>query len=543
MSLYRPETPIDIDPRYGTSFLARSASVASPSKLASIAGFQVLAQGGNAIDAMVAVNSTMGVTFPHMTGAGGDAFWLIYDAKTGKTHALNASGRSGANATQENFADQKQINQRGPRSVITVPGAVSGWCEAHKQFGKLPFADCLKSAIRRAHHGFPVNASLAKYAEHKLETLRTYTQTARTFLKDGVAPPIVGDTLSNPHLARTLETIAEGGHDAFYRGDIAQEIVRSLQAEGGILTTEDFANHKADWVDPVSMDFRGGRVVAPPPNSEGLITLQILGMLEELDTGNWGDDPVSFIDDFTRATSAALRDRDHYLNDPDFYDVPCDKLLSREYLAERAQSIQRGYLGAPETGLGGDGDTTFSCAVDAEGNAVAVIQSLYWEWGSGFVGGDTGVMLQNRGSFFSLNSLAHNDLQPGKRPAHTLTCSMVLNEQGPELIVGAMGGDGQPQTQALLIKRIMDQGYSVQHAVDAPRWLLGRTWGEQQRGLRLENRYSEALADALRDLGHINVSRVESFSDLMGHAQAIRIRDGLIESAADPRAHGLAIGF
>ena len=533
----------DKDPRFGKPFTARKAAVASPNQLASMAGYNMLQKGGNAIDAMVAVNSALGVVFPHMTGAGGDSFWLIYDAKSKKHYALNATGRSAKNVHLDDYKGQDSINSRGPKSAITVPGAVDGWYQSHKRFGKLPFKECLESAITLAREGFPVSASVAKFSETRLDVLREYESTAHTFLKDGVAPYMEDDIMKNEALADTLEQIAEKGRDVFYKGEIADRICQFLKEVGGFLTKEDFENHESNWDEPAEVEYRGRKVISPPPNSDGLVTLQILGMLENFDPSDWKEDQSKFIDIFTRATDLAFKDRDQYLDDPAFNKVPLDTLLSKDYLAHRSERIRDGISGPPEVGVGKRGDTTFSCAVDAEGNAVAVIQSLYWEWGSGLVAGNTGLLLQNRGAYFSLDPQARDCLQPEKRPAHTLTCSMVFKDEKPELIVGAMGGDGEPQTQATIISRVIDQGYNVQAAIDEPRWLLGRSWGDPYKGLRLEGRYGKEIVKKLEKLGHINVSLMDEFSDLAGHAQAIQVFDNRLEAGADPRAGGLAIGY
>lgn len=533
------------DPRFGKSFIAQKEAIATPSTIASVVGHNIMQKGGNAIDAMVAVNSTLGVVFPHMTGAGGDAFWLIYDAKTNQQYALNASGRSAGDVSKELYKGQETIEPRGPKAAITVPGAVDGWYQAHKRFGgNLTFKECLQPAIDHAREGFSVSRSLAKFSEDKLDLLRRYETTSNIFLKNGVAPYLEGDKMKNENLATTLEQIAEHGRDAFYKNEIAEEICDYLSKHGGVLTKKDFENHTSDWVKPAEVKYRGKTVIAPPPNSEGMATLQILGMLDKLDCENWSENEAEFIDVFTRATKIAFEDRDHYLDDPNFSKVPLDQLLNEEYLSERSEKIKSKELGPPELGIGTKGDTTFSCAVDKEGNAVGVIQSLYWEWGSGIVAGETGVLLQNRGSFFSLDDNERNNLQPNKRPFHTLTCSMVFNESGkPELVVGAMGGEGEPQTQAAIISRVIDQGYSVQEAIDFPRWLLGRTWGDIYRGLRLEGRYKKELKTELEKLEHVNIEFVEDFSDLVGHAQAIQIFEDHLEAAADPRADGIAIGY
>lgn len=532
------------DPRYGHSFIATRAAVSSPNELSTVVGNNILRDGGNAIDAMVAVNAALGVVFPHMTGAGGDSFWLIHDGKSGKQYALNASGKSAANVDVKSYQEQGYIDDRGVESAITVPGAVDGWYQAHNRFGKLPFSDCLQPAIDYARNGFPVSKSLAQFSEQSLDLLRANDETAKTFLKDGVAPYLIGETMRNPDLANTLELIAKDGRDAFYQGEIADKISKYMEGYDGKLNTEDFAAHTSLWEAPLQVDFCGKKVSAPPPNSDGMATLQILGMLEHVDWKNLEKRPADFIDVFTRATVLAFKDRNDYLSDPDFHQVPTDELLSEQYLKERAEKLlQESAVDTPEEEINAEGDTTFSCAADEEGNVVGVIQSLYWEWGSGVIPDGTGVLLQNRGSFFSLNSDNPDRLEPRKRPGHTLTCSIVTGDEGPELVVGAMGGDGQPQTQATLISRIIYQGLTAQEAIDQPRWLLGRTWGEKHNGLRLEGRYNEQTVNRLESFGHDNISLIEDYSDLVGHAQAIRIFPNRLEAGADPRAHGLALGY
>lgn len=532
------------DPRFGQPFVAKHAAVASPNNLATVIGNKILESGGNAVDSMVAVNAALGVVFPHMTGAGGDAFWLIYDAKTGKEYSLNASGRAASSVSGKDYKGKDAIDDRGVRSAITVPGAVDGWYQAHRSFGKIPFAECLKPAIDYAKDGFPVSESLAKFSEEKLNLLRQDPDMAKIYLKSGVAPCLPGEIMRNPDLAATLEAVASNGRDAFYKGEVAKKVDGYMKEEGGFLSYDDFAAHESTWSDPLFVAYQGKTVSAPPPNSDGMATLQILGMLDNIDFNKNVKTHSDFIDIFTRATVLAFEDRNDFLTDPDFQEVPTTELLDEEYLKERAGTLLREDISdAPEEDINAEGDTTFSCAADEDGNVVGVIQSLYWEWGSGVIPEDTGVILQNRGSFFSLDSKSPNYLEPEKRPGHTLTCSIVTGEEGPEMVVGAMGGDGQPQTQATLITRTIAQGLNPQQAIDLPRWLLGRTWGEKHNGLRLEGRYNEETISNLDKLGHEQVSLIEAYSDLVGHAQAIRVYKDRYEAAADPRALGSALGY
>ncbi len=532
------------DPRSGRPFTARRAAVASPHHLASSAGLWALARGGSAVDAMVAVNATLGVVYPHMTGPGGDAFWLIYDAPSGTAEVLDASGRAAARATAERYrALGPAIEPRGPMAALTVPGAVDGWIQAHRRYGRLSLAECLEPAIGYARDGFPVPRHLAAYSASFLPLLRAREETAACFLKAGRSPYTEGEVMTNPRLAATLEAVAHGGREVFYEGPIARAVAGYLAACGGVLAAEDFAAHRSDWVAPVRVAYRGRTAVTTPPSSQGLAHLQMLGMLEHFDVAATAGDPAAYIHLLVGATRLAFEDRDRYLTDPAFEDVPTGKLLDGRYLAERAALLGRGG-GSRRWRPAPDGDTTFACAVDAGGNAAAVIQSLYFGWGSGVVAGDTGLLLQNRGSFFSLDPGHPNRLQPGKRTLHTLMASMLLGPGGtPELIYGAMGGEGQPQTQTALVTRIVDHGLGVQQAVDAPRWLYGRTWGAAHDGLRLEARFGEQVARDLTRLGHERVELTEPWSGTMGHAQAIRVLPGRLEAAADPRSDGAATGL
>jgi gamma-glutamyltranspeptidase/glutathione hydrolase len=456
---------------------------------------------------------------------------------------LNASGRAAAAASRELYAGAAEIAPRGPRAALTVPGAVDGWVQAHARFGRLAFADCLRPAIDLARDGFPLAESPARYAAACRELLAATPATAAAYLGADGAPPRRGDVVRLPRLADTLEAIAETGRGAFYEGDIAAAIAAYLAREGGVLTADDLAAHRSDWVEPARVAYRGRTAVAPPPNSQGFAGLQILGLLEHVDVAALAGDPAAYVDAVVRSTALAFEDRDRYLCDPDFGDVPLERLLDPAYLAERAEALPGGAPAAALATPRAAGDTTFSCAVDADGNAAAVIQSIYQEWGSGVVAGDTGVLLQNRGCFFSLDPAHPNVLAPGRRTAHTLTAAMLIGAGGPELVYGAMGGEGQPQFQAALATRVVDHGRSVAEAVCEPRWLLGRTWGDEHRGLRLEARFGADVARDLAARGHENVSLVEDWDDVMGHAQAIHVLADHLEAAADPRGDGAALGL
>ncbi|MFE7236397.1 gamma-glutamyltransferase [Streptomyces sp. NPDC001231] len=522
--------------------LARNGMVSTPHYLASTAGLQVLQEGGTAVDAAIAINATLGVVYPHMTGPGGDAFWLIHDAATGRVHALNGSGRAGAHATRPYFRqrDHQEIPTRGPLASVTVPGAIDSWCTAHERFGSLPLARLLQPAITYAREGFAVCDSYAACAAEVAHVLSAHPLTRSTLLPQD-RPPVMADVLALPQLAETLETVAEKGRPGFYEGPVAEEIATSLQQAGGLLTTEDLAAHRSEWTEPISTTYRGYRCYQAPPNSQGFAHLMALNIVENFDLGGMTDSSPEYVHLLVEATRLAFADRDRYLTDPDFHDIPLRHLLSKDYAAELSKRVApRPAPAGPGARMGGD--TTCSVVVDSAGNAVSVIQSLYHEFGSGFIAGRTGVLMHNRGSFFSLDEAHPNRLEPGKRTFHTLMPGMLFRGENLDLVYGTMGGEGQPQTSNALVTRVVDFGRDVQSAIDAPRWLYGRTWGDERRDLRMEDRFSSGTLDELRTWGH-PVREVGSWDGVMGHAQAIRVTDDVLMGGADPRGDGLALGW
>jgi gamma-glutamyltranspeptidase/glutathione hydrolase len=347
-----------------------------------------------------------------------------------------------------------------------------------------------------------------------------------------------------PELAETIETVAEKGREGFYEGPVAEEIARSVQDEGGILSAEDLASQRSDWVDPISTTYRGLTCYQHPPNSQGFAHLMMLNILEGFDLHSMGEDSADYLHLLVEATKAVFVDRDRYLTDPEFADIPLEQLLSKEYAAELRASIDMNRSRSPAATKSPAGDTTYSAVVDAEGNAASVIQSLYYECGSAFVAGGSGVCLQNRGSFFSLDEEQTNRLEPGKRTFHTLMPGMLFQDGLPSMIYGTMGGEGQPQTQTALVTRTVDFGHDIQSAIDRPRWLYGRTWGETTSDLRVESRIPEAVVSMLRARNH-PVRVVEEWSDAMGHAQGIVLdhERSVLMGGADPRGEGIAIGW
>lgn len=537
--------------------MAKSVMVTSPHHLATQAGVDVLRRGGNAVDAAIATAATLAVVYPHMCTIGGDGFWLIFNAATGELRGLNASGRAGERATLAFYADRglSRIPPRGYLAANTVPGVLSGWEAAHRyaaaSMGQgLPWDRLLGFAIDYAEAGFPVSPHLAFWlqaavaADGEGHAPRRFDGFARTYLKPGGAPHGLGEVMRLPRLAATLRRIAGDGAEAFYRGPVARAIVADLRANGGVLTEGDFARHTADWVAPIQVPYRGFTACNLPPNTQGMASLAILNIVNNFDMAALGEGSADHCHLLVEATKLAFADRDRHLTDPDFADIPLEFLLSPEHGRNQAARIDPG-TAAREVGLCDPrGDTVWLGVVDEAGNAVSLIQSIYHDFGSGIVAGDTGVLLQNRGCYFSLDPAHVNRLEPGKRTFHTLNPAMLLREGRPYLVYGTMGGEGQPQTQAAIVTRVVDFGLSPQDAVNAPRWLHGRTWGAASNDLRMEGRIGPDVAGELRRRGH-PVKVVEAFTDIMGHAGAILVdpATGVRHGATDPRGDGQAAGY
>ncbi len=533
--------------------------VATSNILASSAGLAALRRGGSAVDAVIAANAVLCVVYPHMAGLGGDGFFLIYHPKSGEILGLNASGPAAKAATRDYYREQgctEEIPARGPHAAVTVPGAVDGWQQVHERFGRLEWSALFEDAIRYARDGVPVYPSLANWSVTDVPVLSQYPDTARIFLPGG-EPPRDGDRLVQANLAKSFERLAADGPRAgFYEGQTAETICEALAPHGSPLSPEDFSAYRAEWVEPISTEYRGYTAYQLPPNTQGFAALQILNIIEGYDVTQWGDGTADYYHHMAEAVKLALADRDAWLTDPRFVDIPLKKLLAKDYAAKRRELIDPQRASKMEEVRPGipfstkahrsdaGGDTCYFCAVDNDGLAVSIIQSIFHDFGSAVVGGDTGIILQNRGSFFSLDDDHPNRLEPGKRTFHTLIPAMLLRDGQPYLVYGAMGGEGQPQTQAALATRIVDFGYDVQQAIEAPRWLMGRTWGTQSRDLSLEGRIGDEVMRELRRRGQ-PVKPLTDWNDNMGHAQAIRIdsASGFLEGGADPRGDGAALGY
>jgi gamma-glutamyltranspeptidase len=540
------------------SVLAPRGLVTSPHALATAAGLRVLQGGGNAVEAAIAAAATIAVVYPHMNSLGGDNFWLIYDARAENVRALMACGTAGRGCTVEAYralGHPAAIPRRGPLAVCTVPGAVDGWAEAYGYSrkhldGHAAWAGLFEDAVFYATSGVPATSSqeawtLKNVGPHsgpfgRLEGLPGWR---RAFLRPDGSAYARGERFILPDLAATLGLIAREGRDAFYRGPIAERISASLLAQGGLLDAKDFAAYRSRWADPLSVRYREWTVSNTPPPTQGITSLQLLKIIEEFPLASWGDESPLYVHVMVEAAKQAFADRDAWIADPDYVTVPVRDLLSPAHARAQAAAISLESAGTPPRAQPVGGDTVYLAAVDASGNAVSLIQSIYFDFGSGVIADGTGVLMQNRGSAFSLDPAHPNCLAPGKRPFHTLNPAMALRDGRPELLYGTMGGEGQPQTQAAILTRVLDLAMDVQAAIDAPRWLYGRTWGDPTSALSVESRIPPQVADTLSRLGH-DVRVVGPWDDRMGHAQAIWIdpRTGTRYGGADPRGDGLAAG-
>jgi gamma-glutamyltranspeptidase/glutathione hydrolase len=516
----------------------RRGAVCAPHHVAVTAGRAILAEGGNALEAMVAMAAAIVTAYPHMNHVGGDGFWLVREP-TGRVRALMAPGPAGANATIALYREHghDEIPPRGPLAALTAPGAVGGWMlalEAARAIGgKLPLALLLDVAIRQAREGYVVSRSQARLSAEKREELAQVPGFAATFLPEGKAPE-AGTILRQSALAATLEQLAHVGLDDFYRGDVGREIAADLARIGSPVTRRDLEAYQAHVAEPLSLKLAAGTLYNTPPPTQGLASMLILALFERLRV----TEPESFdhVHGLIEATKRAFLVRDRVIGDP--AQTALDRYLDPKFLDIQALKIDR-KKAAPWPAAPSAGDTIWMGAADAQGCVVSYIQSLYWEFGSGCVLPATGVLMQNRGAAFSLDQRSPRALAPGRLPFHTLNPALAVLKDGRIMAYGTMGGDGQPQTQAALFARHVIYGSPIDRAVDAPRWLLGRTWGSPHTNLRVEPRFSEQLIDRLMSAGHDVEVLDDAYSDLMGHAGAVVLHaDGSVEAAHDPRADG-----
>jgi gamma-glutamyltranspeptidase len=522
----------------------RRGIVCAPHAAAVEDGRAILAEGGNAIEAMIAMAASIAAVYPHMNHIGGDGFWLIREP-TGRVRAIMGAGRAGAKATIQHYRDagHHEIPSRGPLAALTVPGAVAAWMlalEAAKaNRGKLPLDVLLVSAIKHAREGYVVTRSQARLTAEKLPEMKDAVGFRQAFLIDRKVPD-VGARLKQTAFAATLDQLAQAGLEDFYCGDVGREIAADLERIGSPVTRADLEKFEARIAEPLSVPVAAGTLYNTPPPTQGLASLMILALFDRLRVTQ--SESFEHIHGLVEATKRAFRVRDRFVTDPDRIDGNLNHFLSPKFLDAEAEKIDR-KKAARWPQPYGEGDTIWMGAADASGLVVSYIQSLYWEFGSGCVLPATGILMQNRGASFSLDPKALNALAPGRRPFHTLNPALAVMTDGHVMAYGTMGGDGQPQSQAALFTRHVTFGQPLDKALDAPRRLLGRTWGSNITNLRMESRFDGNLIDRLMAAGHDVQVLDEPYSDTMGHAGAVILHpDGTLEGGHDPRADGGAAG-
>ncbi|HEX4763415.1 MAG TPA: gamma-glutamyltransferase [Usitatibacter sp.] len=530
-----------IQPTRGTRGMA-----VAPHALAAQSALAVLREGGNAIEAMVAAAASIAVVYPHMNSIGGDAFWCVH-VPGSPPRALDASGAAARAASLAFYRERNlaAIPFRGGVAANTVAGTVSGWelaLELSRAIGgKLPLSRLLADAIHYARDGIVVTRSQTNTTRDKLGGLLGQPGFDETFLVAG-APPVTGTRFRNTRLAVTLEHLARAGLADFYRGDLARSFAKDLAAVGSPTALEDLESHRAQWREALFLDHSRGTLFNVPPPTQGVISLLILGILDRLGIDRVDPAGADYVHLCVEATKQAFGVRDRYVTDPAYMQVEGLSLLERSRIEALAARIER-ERAAPWGASRGPADTIWMGVIDGEGRAVSFIQSLYHEYGSGVVLAESGVNWQNRGCSFSLDERALNALAPGRKPFHTLNPAMALLSDGRTMVYGNMGGDGQPQSQSAVFTRTVLFGMSPQAAIAAPRWLLGRTWGNASDTLKMEARFPPAVIEELRRRGH-EVEVLADYDEAVGHAGAIlRTGEGLLEGGTDPRSDGGVAAF
>ena len=543
----------------GHSFATRSEVIAqhgmaaTAQPLATQAALDILKAGGTAIDAAIAANAVLGVVEPTGCGIGGDLFAMVWDASSGKLYGLNGSGRSPKSLTLAQL--RARLEQDGLERIpargalpVSVPGAVDGWFELHARFGKLPMATVLAPAIAAARDGFPVTEVVAYYWALNAKVLAGYPNFATTFLPHGKAPT-KGQIFKNPDLARTYESLAEGGRDSFYRGEIAHTIATYVQREGGYLTKDDLSSHRSTWTKPVSTRYRGFDVWELPPNGQGIAALQMLNILEGYDISSMGYGSEAYLHTLIEAKKLAFADRAKFYADPEFHRIPVEELISKRYARKRRRSMTDAAAQSVNPGNPAlrEGDTTYLTVADQWGNMISLIQSNYRGMGSGLVPDGLGFGLQDRGELFHLDPDHFNAYAPGKRPFHTIIPAFVTKRGKPVMGFGVMGGAAQPQMHVQVLVNIIDFGMNLQEAGDAPRMLhegSSEPTGETMHDggtVFLETGFDPAVERGLVSRGHVVGRNVGVF----GGYQAIMWddRNKVWIGASESRKDGMAAGY
>jgi len=536
----------------GEQFASRSevigqhGMVATSHPLATQIGVDVLKKGGTAIDAAIAANIALGLMEPTGSGIGGDLFAIVWDANEKKLFGLNASGPAPQSLSLDYFKDQNmtKIPAFGPLPV-TVPGAVDGWVKLHEKFGNQSFSSLFQPTIEYARKGHPVSETIAYYLDRSKEIFKEYPNFSEVWMEGGETAG-KGEIFKNPQLADTLEIIAENGRAGFYEGEVAKTISEFIQGQGGFLTYEDLANFNSEWVDPVSTNYRGYDVWELPPNGQGVVALQILNILENFDLKEMGLFSSNYIHLFTEAKKLAFADRAKHYADPAFSEIPIKQLISKDYAKERAALIDKDKAAlVDESGIPSGGDTIYLTAADKFGNMVSLIQSNYRGMGSGMVPPGLGFMLQDRGELFSLMDGHANVIEGGKRPFHTIIPAFVTKDGKPFISFGVMGGATQPQAHAQIVINLIDFGYNLQEAGDAPRIVhSGSSQPTDEKmlnggSLSLEKGFGSQIEEELVEKGH----KIKYQKGIFGGYQAIMLREGVYFGASESRKDGQASGY
>jgi gamma-glutamyltranspeptidase / glutathione hydrolase len=515
--------------------------VASSQHLATLSGYKVLLKGGNALDAAVAMVSTLNVVEPHSVGIGGDAFALIYLTKQNRIIGMNASGRSPYKADLAYFHERKikGIPERGILAA-TVPGALHGWVQAVERYGSLKLSDLFEDAIYYAENGFPVTEVICGEWKNAKDILLAHRSASKSYLINGDAPK-PGQIFKNKPLAQTYRKIVREGIDTFYEGEICNAMVDFSHQNNGLFSFEDFKAHTTSWVDPISTNYRGYTLYELPPNGQGITALEMLNILEGYDIASLRHNSPDYLHLLIEAKKIAFSDRDYFITDPEFEDVPVGRLLSKEYAKKRREKIDVHKAMAPPVPYSNTrgSDTVFVTAVDEDRNAVSLISSIYMPFGSGMVVDGTGIILQNRGHSFSLDPHHPNRLEPHKRPMHTIIPAMVFKDGRFLMSFGVMGGDMQPQGHAQFLINLIDFKMNLQEAVDAPR--IRHIQGKE---VYLEEGISSKAASALKERGHDIIGAPPSVNQV-GGGQAIYLNraQNVLLGASDRRKDGCAIGY
>jgi gamma-glutamyltranspeptidase/glutathione hydrolase len=529
--------------------IAQNGMACTSHPLSTQVALDVLKAGGNAIDAAIAANAMEGVVEPHVNGIGGDLYAIVWDAKTKKLYGLNGSGRSPKSLTLDEFKKRglKHIPSTGPLPV-SVPGCVDAWFELHKKFGSMPMNKVLEKAISYARNGFPVHEEFASALQKVPANYGKFPNVSDHYYPKG-AVPVRGDIFKNPNLANTLEKIAKGGRDAFYKGDIAKTIDAFMKKNGGFLSYDDLASHNSNWIDPVSVNYRGYDVWELPPNGQGIAALQMLNILEAYDFSKIKFGSAEHIHLFTEAKKLVFEDRAKFYADTEFAKVPVAGLISKEYANERRKLIKdraSKHYDAGNPALK-DGDTIYLTVADKEGNMVSLIQSNYRGFGSGMLPDGLGFMLQDRGELYSLKEGENNTYAPGKRPFHTIIPAFMTKNGEPIMSFGVMGGGFQPMGHVQIVMDVVDFGMNIQEAGDAPR--INHEGSSEPTGegmeltggtITLESGYPYEVIRELLQRGH----QVGFMNGVYGGYQAIRwdpvrkVYFGASESRKDGQSAG-----